>query len=181
MPPAPRCNSPISGRTSRRSDKGPRLYSARSARKHGYTVEDLLRLEENARFRGVPARSGRRGRDLFREGLPLDRNVDRRLALDLDLFSRGGMKVSTKDQDAGLRCATAAPAYFEDGARRDPSPMPSPASSGLMSSAVGESYRYCEQIARSAPRISTIRFCCSKDRSARPCARSTPSCAIATI
>jgi phytoene/squalene synthetase len=33
---------------------------------------------------------------LFEQGLPLSRMVDRRLALDIDLFSRGGMKVLDK-------------------------------------------------------------------------------------
>jgi phytoene/squalene synthetase len=31
--------------------------------------------------------------ELFLEGLPLSTMVDRRLALDLDLFSRGGLRV----------------------------------------------------------------------------------------
>jgi phytoene/squalene synthetase len=34
-----------------------------------------------------------KARELFLEGLPLSKMVDRRLALDLDLFSRGGMRV----------------------------------------------------------------------------------------
>jgi hypothetical protein len=36
------------------------------------------------------------GDDLFRKGLPLIGMVDRRLSLDLDLFSRGGMKILKK-------------------------------------------------------------------------------------
>ena len=34
--------------------------------------------------------------DFFRKGLPLVNMVDRRLSLDLDLFSRGGMKILQK-------------------------------------------------------------------------------------
>lgn len=34
-----------------------------------------------------------RARDWFRQGLPLIRNVDRELAIDLDLFSRGGLEI----------------------------------------------------------------------------------------
>jgi phytoene/squalene synthetase len=33
---------------------------------------------------------------LFQEGLPLARRVDRRLAVDIDLFSRGGLRVLGK-------------------------------------------------------------------------------------
>ena len=35
-------------------------------------------------------------RDLFEGGLPLIGMVDRRLALDLDLFSRGGLRILDK-------------------------------------------------------------------------------------
>jgi phytoene/squalene synthetase len=34
-----------------------------------------------------------RARDWFRRGLPLAKRVDRRLALDIELFSRGGMAI----------------------------------------------------------------------------------------
>ena len=34
-----------------------------------------------------------RARDWFRRGLPLPKMVDRRLALDIELFSRGGMEI----------------------------------------------------------------------------------------
>jgi phytoene/squalene synthetase len=34
--------------------------------------------------------------DLFRKGLPLIEMVDKRVALDLELFSRGGMKILEK-------------------------------------------------------------------------------------
>ena len=39
------------------------------------------------------------------EGLPLSGMVDRRLALDIDLFSRGGMRVLDKIQERRLRRA----------------------------------------------------------------------------
>jgi len=34
-----------------------------------------------------------RARDWFRQGLPLVERVDRELAVDLDLFSRGGLEI----------------------------------------------------------------------------------------
>jgi phytoene/squalene synthetase len=37
-----------------------------------------------------------RARELFHEGLPLPAMVDRRLALDIHLFSRGGLRVLDK-------------------------------------------------------------------------------------
>jgi hypothetical protein len=42
-----------------------------------------------------------RARALFLEGLPLAGMVNRRLSLDLDLFSRGGLKVLEKIERQG--------------------------------------------------------------------------------
>jgi squalene synthase HpnC len=64
--------------------------------KHGYTMEELLRLEENSRSRAVLAEAVGVAEGLFNRGLPLIRKVDRRLAVDLELFSRGGMKILEK-------------------------------------------------------------------------------------
>jgi squalene synthase HpnC len=62
----------------------------------GYTVEELFGLKYDARFEAVMGEAVRVAEDLFRKGLPLIEMVDRRLALDLDLFSRGGMKILQK-------------------------------------------------------------------------------------
>jgi len=61
-----------------------------------YTVEQLFARQMNENFRRVMIEIVERARDLFYEGLPLARMVDRRLAIDLDLFSRGGMHVLKK-------------------------------------------------------------------------------------
>lgn len=64
--------------------------------KHGYSVEELFALQYNERFRAVMVDAVAIAADLFQKGLPLVKMVDRRLSLDLDLFSRGGMKVLDK-------------------------------------------------------------------------------------
>jgi phytoene/squalene synthetase len=64
--------------------------------KHGYSLEELFRLEENDRFRAVLREASEVAEDLFRKGLPLIGKVDRRLSVDLDLFSRGGLKILEK-------------------------------------------------------------------------------------
>jgi squalene synthase HpnC len=64
--------------------------------RHGYTVEELFLLEFNGRFRSVMMEAVSVAEGLFRQGLPLVKMVDRRLSLDLDLFSRGGLKVLDK-------------------------------------------------------------------------------------
>jgi squalene synthase HpnC len=64
--------------------------------RHGCTVEDVAERRFSAGFRGAMRECVAKARELFREGLPLVGMVDRRLALDLDLFSRGGMRVLDK-------------------------------------------------------------------------------------
>ena len=51
-----------------------------------------------------------RAQELFDKGLPLARMVDRRLSLDLDLFSRGGMRVLDKIRERGYDVLSGRPA-----------------------------------------------------------------------
>jgi squalene synthase HpnC len=75
--------------------------------RHHYTVEDLFARRRTENFRQVMIEVVDRARQLFLEGLPLARTVDRRLAIDLDLFSRGGMyvlkKIEQQDYDVLVR------------------------------------------------------------------------------
>ena len=64
--------------------------------RHGYTVEELRARRFTPAFREVMREAVEKAHELFVEGLPLTGMVDRRLALDLDLFSRGGMRVLEK-------------------------------------------------------------------------------------
>lgn len=65
-------------------------------RRHGYAPEGIRSRLFNDPFRAVMREVVARARQLFVEGLPLARTVERRLSLDLDLFSRGGMLVLEK-------------------------------------------------------------------------------------
>jgi squalene synthase HpnC len=64
--------------------------------KYGYTVDKLFEGKEDDQFRAVMREAVAVAEDLFRKGLPLIKSLDRRLALDIALFSRGGMKVLDK-------------------------------------------------------------------------------------
>ncbi len=64
--------------------------------RRGYSLEDLYARRMTPAFREVMREIVARARELFVEGLPLSSMVDRRLALDIDLFSRGGMRVLDK-------------------------------------------------------------------------------------
>ncbi|HEY2842712.1 MAG TPA: squalene synthase HpnC [Bryobacteraceae bacterium] len=63
---------------------------------HGYPLEALLARRFDQRFRGAMQEAVKVTRELFLKGLPLADAVDRRLAIDLDLFSRGGLRVLDK-------------------------------------------------------------------------------------
>jgi squalene synthase HpnC len=78
--------------------------------RHGYTVDDLFARRFTPGFREVMREIVEKARGLFLEGLPLSRMVDRRLAIDLDLFSRGGMRVLEKIEQQGYDVLRARPA-----------------------------------------------------------------------
>ena len=67
--------------------------------KHGYAVDELFKGKEDTRFRDIMREAVAVAEDLFHKGLPLIKTLDRRLALDIDLFSRGGMRILEKIKD----------------------------------------------------------------------------------
>ena len=64
--------------------------------RHECRIEDLAAGRFTPAFRDAMREIVVKARELFFEGLPLTAMVDRRLALDLDLFSRGGLLVLDK-------------------------------------------------------------------------------------
>lgn len=68
---------------------------------HNYTVDDLFAHRFDERFRAIMREAVDRARALFLQGLPLSRMVNRRLAIDLELFSRGGMRILDKIEQQG--------------------------------------------------------------------------------
>ena len=62
----------------------------------GYPLEALFARKFDPRFRAAMQEAVNVTRDLFVKGLPLADSVDRRLAIDLELFSRGGLRVLDK-------------------------------------------------------------------------------------
>jgi phytoene/squalene synthetase len=63
---------------------------------HGFPLEALFARKFDQRFRAVMQEAVNITRGLFIKGLPLADSVDRRLAIDLELFSRGGLRVLEK-------------------------------------------------------------------------------------
>ena len=67
--------------------------------RHRYSLDDLFARRATPAFRAAMSEIVARARDLFVQGLPLSSLVDRRLALDIDLFSRGGMRILDKIEE----------------------------------------------------------------------------------
>src|SRR5258708_31311775 len=78
--------------------------------RNGCSVDDLYARRYTPAFRDVMREIVEKTRELFLEGLPLSGMVDRRLAIDLDLFSRGGMRVLEKIEQQGYDVLGARPA-----------------------------------------------------------------------
>jgi len=78
--------------------------------RHGASVDDIAGRRFTPAFRDAMRECVETARALFFEGLPLVRMVDRRLALDLDLFSRGGLQVLRKIEARGYDVLSGRPA-----------------------------------------------------------------------
>src|SRR5271166_2244934 len=67
-----------------------RIYlPAEDMRRFGVSEEDIAAQRNTSAFCQLVAFEVERARDWFRQGLPLVRQVDRELAIDIELFSRG--------------------------------------------------------------------------------------------
>ena len=71
---------------------------------------DLYARKFTPAFGGVMREVVEKARGLFLEGLPLVGMVDRRLALDIDLFNRGGMRVLDKIEERDYNVLAERPA-----------------------------------------------------------------------
>jgi squalene synthase HpnC len=86
---------------SRDYDKG-RIYLAlESLAKFGVTEDDIAQRRFTPQFRELMKFEVARAREWFARGLPLAGKVDKHLAIDIELFSRGGMDVLDAIQRQG--------------------------------------------------------------------------------
>jgi phytoene/squalene synthetase len=70
--------------------------------KHGCTVDEIVERRATPAFLSAMREAVDVARKLFREGLPLARTLNRRLAVDVELFSRGGMRILDKIEEQGF-------------------------------------------------------------------------------
>jgi len=64
--------------------------------RHGCALEDLMARRATPAFCAAVREAVEVARQWFERGLPLARMVDRRLAVDIELFSRGGLRILDK-------------------------------------------------------------------------------------
>jgi len=70
-------------------------------RRFGVSEEDIAQTRNTASFCAMMKFQVERAEDWFRKGLPLIGKVDRELAIDLELFSRGGQEILRAIQKQG--------------------------------------------------------------------------------
>jgi squalene synthase HpnC len=70
-------------------------------KKYRYTEAELRQHKFTPAFLSVMAEAVDVAQDLFEKGLPLAKKIDRRLALDIELFSRGGIRILEKIKRQG--------------------------------------------------------------------------------
>jgi phytoene/squalene synthetase len=74
-------------------DKGRIYLPLESLRRFGVSEEDIAGQKNTPPFREMMKFEVNRAREWFERGLPLIKMVDRELAIDLELFSRGGQEI----------------------------------------------------------------------------------------
>ncbi len=74
-------------------DKGRIYLPLESLRRFGVTEEQIAQRRFTSGFRDLMRFEVDRARDLFGRGLPLAEQVDSELAIDIELFSRGGLAI----------------------------------------------------------------------------------------
>ncbi len=75
----------------------------------GYSEQKLRALQFNPEFAALMKFEVDRTRDLFNEGSALSKLVDRRLRLDIEMFSRGGLEVLRRIEEQGYDVLTSRP------------------------------------------------------------------------
>jgi len=80
-------------------EKGRIYLPLEDMRRFGVSQNDIAHKQNTPAFRAMMQFEVERARHWFRQGLPLIEKVDRELAIDLDLFSRGGLEILNSIQD----------------------------------------------------------------------------------
>ena len=90
--------------------KGRIYLPLESLAKFGVREDDIAQRRFTPQFRDLMEFEVERARDWFRRGLPLAGKVDKHLAIDIELFSRGGLEILNAIERRGYDVLTHRPA-----------------------------------------------------------------------
>ena len=90
-------------------DKGRIYLPLDSMARFGVSEREIANRKATPQFRALLKFEVQRARDWFQRGLPLAKMVDRSLALDIELFSRGGMAILDAIERQGYDVLTRRP------------------------------------------------------------------------
>ena len=157
---------------SRDLDKGRIYIPLDAAAAQGLTENDIVERRFDERYVRLMQDLIARTRALFAEGLPLAKMVDRRLSVDIEMFSRGGLAVLDaikaqgydtlhkrpaigKLKQARLLGRTLVQQFFasEDKLAASPKPLPVVGvqhAAPQFATTLSDSYAYCHHVARAA-------------------------------
>jgi squalene synthase HpnC len=83
-------------------EKGRIYLPLEDLRRFNVTEDDIAQNQNTPAFREMMRFEVGRARDWFRQGLPLVGKVDHELAIDIDLFSRGGLEILNAIEKQGF-------------------------------------------------------------------------------
>jgi phytoene/squalene synthetase len=81
--------------------KGRIYLPLESLTKFGVTEDDIAQRRATPQFLAMMKFEVERAREWFRMGLPLPAKVDKHLAIDIELFSRGGLEILNAIEQQG--------------------------------------------------------------------------------
>ena len=165
-------------------------------RRFAVSPDDLAQDRNTPPFRQMMKFEVERAREWFARGLPLVGKVDRELAVDIELFTRGGQEILNAIEAPGLCRARSSSRDFQaaqtgtGGSRRaGQAAGDAPVSAGVQQAAapwtpapaqLHMAYSVCRGITRASAKNFYYAFVVLPGASARLCAPCMPSCAAAT-
>ena len=109
--PAPRCSWRTSGRMSPwTTRRGGFICRWKTWRSSASAKSDIAERRATPQFLEMMKFEVERAREWFQQGLPLAKMVDKHLALDIELFSRGGLEILNAIERQGYDVLTRRPA-----------------------------------------------------------------------
>ncbi len=140
-------------------DKGRIYLPLEDLRKYEVTEGDIAQRRATPHFLEMMKFEVQRAREWFERGLPLVKMVDRELALDLELFSRGGQEILKAIERQGFDVLRSRPVISKP--RKLWLVARAAGRQAIVSSQLDHAYAVCRGIARRQRKKFLLRFSCA--------------------